>query len=147
MKLLQKKTGLFLLAISPMVFVFCSAMALTFVPLGLPYIHLWFSPLFHTLGGFATAWTLVMGVHFFGPWGVFQLHKRLIILFYIALVSLVGVVWEFAEFVLDEALGWNWQPSLADTISDLALDLVGGLIFLIIYGYYWKRHILLDKKL
>lgn len=131
--------GTFFVAILPMLTVFLLAMSIVFLGINLPYMKYWFSPGFHTLGGFVTAWTLALGIHLLGPWGFFHLHRYLIFISYISMVALVGVVWEFAEFTLDTVLGWNWQPSLADTMSDLALDLVGGLVFLILYGFYWKK--------
>ncbi len=41
-------------------------------------------------------------------------------------VALVGVFWEFHEFALDQIFHTAAQGGLADTMSDLALDLLGG---------------------
>jgi hypothetical protein len=41
-----------------------------------------------------------------------------------------AVVWEFAEFALDHAAGTNLQVSLANTMQDLALGIVGAAAWL-----------------
>lgn len=60
-------------------------------------------------------------------------------LFALSFVALVGVAWEFFEFGLDRYVSTPRnilmsQPSIADTMSDLFLDLVGG-AFAVIVGY------------
>ena len=52
-------------------------------------------------------------------------------LFVIGFTMLVGVAWEFHEYVLDNTLGlwYHWpmfQPDIADTFMDLLLDAAGG---------------------
>ncbi len=50
--------------------------------------------------------------------------------FVVGLVMLIGVAWEFHEYVLDNtaAIWWNWdrsQLSLGDTMLDLVMDFIG----------------------
>ena len=52
-------------------------------------------------------------------------------LFVIGFVMLVAVAWEFHEYILDQTfvVWFDWQktqPSLADTMADLALGFTGG---------------------
>lgn len=56
----------------------------------------------------------------------------------LSFVALVGVLWEFSEFFYDifiSVKGYSGiaQQGVADTMSDLFFDLLGGLIFLVIY--------------
>lgn len=46
----------------------------------------------------------------------------------LGLTSLAAVVWEFAEFVADRQFGTHTQPGLADTLLDLLMGLLGGIV-------------------
>lgn len=52
----------------------------------------------------------------------------------LGLTSLVAVVWEFAEFIADHQFGVHTQPSLADTLLDLLMGLLGGVVWIV-----WNR--------
>ncbi len=93
-----------------------------------------FSIIPHFLGGF---WIGCLALYYArsrsafvtlpkSPWG------RAVL--FLAFVALVGVMWEFYEFMFDRvmiAIGnpFRTQPSLADTMGDLAMDLFGGCVF------------------
>ncbi len=47
----------------------------------------------------------------------------------------VGVLWEFHEYVLNNLFGRGFQGDLSDTILDLLLDTIGGMIA----GLYFIR--------
>lgn len=55
----------------------------------------------------------------------------------LGLTSLAAVVWEFAEFLADRQFGTHSQPSLEDTLLDLLMGLLGGLVW--ITGDLWRR--------
>ena len=58
--------------------------------------------------------------------------SRIVVLELILVVSLTAtaaMVWEFAEFTLDRVAGSNVQVSLPNTIQDMALGLLGALVF------------------
>ena len=57
----------------------------------------------------------------------------------IGLVGLVGIFWEFFEFVTDYAAQTQAQGGLKDTISDLALDLMGGMSALLAAPWFGRR--------
>lgn len=57
----------------------------------------------------------------------------------LSLTSLAAVVWEFAEFVADQQLGLHTQPSLADTMLDLLLGLLGGAVWIISDRRRWLK--------
>ena len=96
----------------------------------------------HFFGGLAIAWatTTLFGV----------LRKRKIItaspqfpLFAYSLittVALIGVLWEFMEFVfLRDALARLRLDLYQDTISDLALDILGACVWTMIVG--WRKKV------
>jgi len=55
------------------------------------------------------------------------LQGLMLLAFIVSLVGLTAVVWELHEFALDALLGWSTQPSVADTMGDLFLGLLGGI--------------------
>jgi hypothetical protein len=59
-------------------------------------------------------------------------------LFILGFVMLVGVAWEFHEYLIDETIGawWDWpkmQLSLSDTMLDFVMDGLGGFVALVIF--------------
>ena len=52
-------------------------------------------------------------------------------LFLIALTGTAAVVWEFVEFLSDASGMTASQKGLPDTLLDMALGLVGGIVFLV----------------
>lgn len=48
----------------------------------------------------------------------------------LGLTCLAAVVWEFAEFLADQWFGMHTQPSLADTLLDLLMGLLGGILWI-----------------
>lgn len=81
---------------------------------------------FHVLGGFSAA-------HGFLNWLSLSETKKHIALSgslatmitVLSLVTTIAVVWEFHEFILQHYLGIEMQPSIADTMLDLFLGMVG----------------------
>lgn len=55
----------------------------------------------------------------------------------IGTVALAGILWEFSEFVSDRyifRLGFTYLPNVfEDTLSDLLIDLFGGIVGYLIY--------------
>lgn len=47
------------------------------------------------------------------------------------LVNTTALLWEFAEFFSDRVLGSSCQLSLEDTLMDLFLGMLGGMLFLL----------------
>lgn len=98
----------------------------------------WFDEVMHWSGGFA------MGM--LGSWCFLRAARSiscpLLVRFgwVIGFVALIGIGWEWFEFVCDRVLpsvidGYQLaQPSLSDTMSDLFLDLFGGVM-----GYFFAR--------
>lgn len=89
----------------------------------------WIDIPLHFLGGLLVgiwAW-LVFGR---GPRAHSFIHKWVLIF---GVTALVGVSWEFFEWILDHVLS-QWyvfprnQPSVDDTLGDLFMDLLGGVV-------------------
>lgn len=69
--------------------------------------------------------------------------SRLVVLEAILVLSLTisaAVVWEFAEFSLDTILGSNVQVSLANTMQDLAMGMLGSLVMVAIRARQTRTH-------
>lgn len=49
-----------------------------------------------------------------------------------SLTATVAVFWEFAEFTIDQLFGLNIQVSLANTMQDLAMGILGSISFILI---------------
>lgn len=81
---------------------------------------------FHVLGGFSAA-------HGFLNWLKHSETKKFVklnstlakLIVVLSLVTTVAVVWEFHEFVLQHYTGIEMQPSIADTMADLLLGMIG----------------------
>lgn len=98
-------------------------------------------------------WWVDMVLHFAGGFWVFVLaryvvdHYRITItgahqkiarfFIFISFVVFVGVLWELFEFVLDRYItesGFTYLPRVfEDTLSDLVLDIMGGITAFILY--------------
>lgn len=48
----------------------------------------------------------------------------------LGLTSLAAVVWELAEFAVEQQFGIRTQPGLADTLLDLLMGLLGGVVWI-----------------
>ncbi|MBU0614157.1 hypothetical protein KJ766_02655 [Patescibacteria group bacterium] len=63
-------------------------------------------------------------------------------IFIIGFVSLIGIVWEWHEFILDIIFRTSFgssvqihQPGVADTMADFAMDILGG----IAVWLFWRK--------
>ena len=103
----------------------------------------WLDSVLHFAGGFWVGLVFFALVREYVPELEDGRHALLVLsVFLISGAALVGVFWEFFEFILDHTINfWNHAPlaqaSAADTMSDLFFDLVGGvgaLLFRLILG-------------
>ncbi len=88
----------------------------------------------HLLGGFAIG---LLGLAIHHQTATKHHNKHLPwwyhFLFVIGFVMLIGVMWEFHEWVLDQTINFWYglplsQPSLANTMKDLLNDWIGGVV-------------------
>ena len=123
------------------------------LPLLILIIHLplWIYDIYHLI------WWIDIPMHFLG--GLFigrsyfllirllqreghigNMHRFVHFVFVVSLVSLTAVAWESQEFILDINDNAMRQPSLANTIQDLILGILGGAV-----GYAIQFFILENK--
>lgn len=100
----------------------------------------------HFAGGVAIAFFFARNVSiFFIP----HLTQKSRVLGHIAMVfaltATATVFWEFAEFIYDAILGTHVQVSIADTMLDMFLGILGGCFYLLVSGYL--RHMGHEVKL
>lgn len=96
------------------------------------------SVLYHTLGGLSMA--MVFFYFFERNPELYSFKNKLLvnIVLAVSFAMLIGVLWEFMEFSIDYifveyAKLHPAQPSLADTMADLACDLIGATLFSLAY--------------
>lgn len=87
----------------------------------------WFDIFMHIFGGLVAAWSA--NRFFKGEKGLLINPKWVYYLLIIGIVGLIGIGWEGYEFYLQKFTGIITQPSIADTVADLANDCLGALIF------------------
>ncbi len=82
----------------------------------------------------------IFKIRFGGRWAEFLTDAAMVLAF----VALIGIFWEFFEFISDfffksDKLGL-FQAGAADTLSDLFFDLVGGVTLFAVYKYLELRN-------
>lgn len=93
----------------------------------------------HFFGGFATA-LLALAIHsrVFSNAKTKQIPVWYLLIFVIGFVMIVGVFWEFHEYILDHTVSiWYGYPisqiSLTDTMKDFFDDLFGAFVAFILF--------------
>lgn len=117
-------------------------------------IILAFHALFLMIGNFYKIWWADIALHFsggifvglFAIWFIFnkanlpmqkeKLPFYIIFILVVSFAALIGVLWEFYEFTLDEITGYKsskivMQENLKDTMGDLFFDLLGAVSSLV----------------
>lgn len=107
----------------------------------------WLDIIMHFLGGFAMGmlglalWMAAVEDIRFKKNFLHKLRWWLIPLFVLGFVAIIGIAWEWYEFLFD-----IWfddiirQPSLGDTMADFLLDLLGGFAAVLVFHRdYAKR--------
>ncbi|MEK7623274.1 MAG: hypothetical protein AAB408_01205 [Patescibacteria group bacterium] len=89
----------------------------------------WIDNPMHFLGGFLIVQSLdeiFQYLRWKGYYG--KVHPLLYIAIMTAFVGTIAIAWEWHEFLRDTFFGEHTQPSQADTMLDLFLGIVGGLL-------------------
>jgi hypothetical protein len=85
----------------------------------------------HVLGGIAVAFSLCRGIDVLVNSGFLErVQPALLAVLVFALTSTAAVFWEFVEFVSDYTIGTNSQVGLNDTLIDMLLGIIAGLVYL-----------------
>ena len=90
---------------------------------------------FHFAGGLAIAYTSSQILAYLEKEQVIvMLPPALLLLFAFSLTAAATVFWEFAEFGADQLFKINVQISLANTMQDQFMGILGGVMWLLIYA-------------
>jgi hypothetical protein len=107
----------------------------------------WLDMPMHFLGGFwvaMAATALISNFQFPISNEIFKQKKLSFFIVILSFVALIGVLWEFFEFGYDVLISSKEylaavQQGVGDTMSDLFFDLLGGLVFLVIYKFQLSK--------
>ena len=89
---------------------------------------------FHYIGGLAIAYTASQILsHLESEKITTPLNRTIFLVLLLSITATTAVFWEFAEFVSDQLLGTHLQPSIANTMQDQFLGILGGGTWALIY--------------
>lgn len=88
----------------------------------------WFDIPIHILGGFAVGHSYFLILNYLQEKNYLKTNSFIKIVFIISLVSLTAVFWEFFEYFAGYLTGFGLQGNLDDTILDLAMGILGGIL-------------------
>ena len=84
----------------------------------------------HLLGGLSIAYSASYALRLIEARGLIVIKNLFIRAFIVVgAVAIAAVLWEFYEFLSDHFFGTLTQPSKADTMKDLFMGMLGGLLF------------------
>ena len=86
--------------------------------------------LLHLFGGMSIAYSANHALLLAERSKLITFKSRLLkIVMIVGMVMIAAVLWEVYEFVWDQIFGTLFQPSKADTIKDLIMGMLGGIVF------------------
>jgi len=89
---------------------------------------------FHYIGGLSIAYTSAQILAYLEKEKISTtLNKAVFLVLIFSLTAIATVFWEFAEFIGDQLLGTNIQISLANTMQDQFMGILGGVTWVFIY--------------
>lgn len=100
----------------------------------------WLDKPLHLLGGVAIAASTYYLIEYFSHIQKLQINwKPLNLLAIFSVVALAAVSWEFMEFYFDRTINSDMQGGLYDTITDLIMGMLGGMLTALIFTYLLKK--------
>lgn len=118
-------------------------LVMNFVLYDLYFVWDWFDVFMHFLGGLSIGIGWLVIQRRFGQ-GISRWYQFVTLL---GIVALMGVLWECMEFAMDYYHVYGSIPnqsSLADTMQDLVMDLLGGLV-VAVYAVLARLHSSMDR--
>jgi len=92
----------------------------------------WLDTPMHLVGGAVSAWAAwVFWLHLRRTRALPELPGWFRDISVLGVVAIIGILWEFSEFLTDEIRATLLQGSVADTMKDFANDLLGAIFFLL----------------
>ena|SRR5215216_2344289 len=90
---------------------------------------------FHYFGGLSIAYASALMVSYMEKERLIPIQNKVIsFVLILSVTATVAVFWEFAEFLGDTFLNMNLQGSIANTMQDQFLGILGGLTWAVIYS-------------
>jgi len=90
---------------------------------------------FHYVGGLSIAYSSALILSYLQKERLIPtLNKVIAFVLILSVTATVAVFWEFAEFLGDTFLNMNLQGSIANTMQDQFLGILGGLTWAVIYS-------------
>jgi len=90
---------------------------------------------FHYIGGLSVAYASTQILSYLEKEKITAtLNKVVLLILILSLTATATVFWEFAEFIGDNLLDTNIQVSLANTMQDQFLGILGGITWAFIYN-------------
>ena len=90
---------------------------------------------FHYVGGLSVAYTSASILSYWEKEKIINtLNKPVLLILIFSLTATATVFWEFAEFLLDRLLDTNIQISLANTMQDQFMGILGGMTLVFIWS-------------
>jgi hypothetical protein len=95
---------------------------------------------FHYLGGFSIAYTSAQILSYLEKEKITpRLNRGIFMVLMVSLTATAAVFWEFAEFTGDQLFNTNIQISLANTMQDQFLGVLGGMTVVVMYVEKFRR--------
>jgi hypothetical protein len=89
---------------------------------------------FHFAGGLSIAYTCTQILSYLErKKAIAPLTPGLALVFIFSLTATATVLWEFVEFIYDHLLNTNIQISLANTMQDQFMGILGGIVWLLVH--------------
>ena len=97
----------------------------------------WIDIPMHFVGGMTMTTTLIMWYKALQHINVIpQMHGAITKLFLFTATSTITIFWEFAEFSTDVFFGTHAQVSIPDTMKDMFLGMMGGLLIISLFQVF-----------
>jgi len=95
---------------------------------------------FHFAGGLSIAYTSTRILSYLEKEKIIPaLHPVVFLILIFSLTATATVFWEFAEFILDRSLNTNIQISLANTMQDQLMGILGGAVWIVLYTRNFEK--------
>ncbi len=97
----------------------------------------WIDIPMHFVGGMTMTTTLIMLYKALQHINVIpQMHVAITKLFLFTAISTITIFWEFAEFSTDVFFGTHAQVNIPDTMKDMFLGMMGGLLIISLFQFF-----------
>jgi hypothetical protein len=98
-------------------------------------LYPWFDIPMHLIGGIAIGISGVLGLQVLQEKNYIEIKKKNIYILYIMfIVFFAAIFWELYEYIWDSMFFTQYQQGIGDTVLDMFLGVVGGIIVGVFYS-------------